>query len=392
MCPPAAVPAGRDVVDRMSAREAPGRGVDGLAARRSRSASPPRLLRAQAPNPPRSTSTAWIARRPPCASPSGPQTNPSPHALAWTLEGGTWQLGALPAMTGSSELRRISCPAAASAWRSEKPAEAALAMRLSGGVWTVLPMPKSDRSADLFGVSCPSTRWCMAAGQGSGLKSMVSAVFTGGRWRAVSSPAIKGASLVTLNDVDCASRRFCMAVGNTTDFGSTLHGELVTVLYNGSSWRVVPVPISFPRTLPSLNGVSCPRAGECVAVGNRNFYTASPGRQLIIRFRAGHWTVMSARAPAETEPLSVSCTAPGRLRGGRGEGSSAHPSWSGSHTAAGRCSGRRRRDRRRWEKTEPPSTTASPPSPARRAHAAWRSAPTTAPRSARRSLPPALRC
>ena len=234
-----------------------------------------------------------------------------PHALAWTLEGGTWQISSPPAMTGSSELRRISCPAAGFCMAIGEARRAALAMRLSGGVWTVVPMPKSGRSADLFGVSCPSTGWCIAAGQGSGLKRMVSAVFTGGRWRAVSSPAIKGASLVTLNDVDCASRRFCMAVGNTTDFGSTLHGELVTVLYNGSSWRVVPPPVSFPRTLPSLNGVSCPRAGECFAVGNRNFYTASPGRQLIIRFRAGHWTVMNARAPAETEPLSISCAAPG---------------------------------------------------------------------------------
>ncbi len=234
-----------------------------------------------------------------------------PHALAWTLEGGTWQISSPPAMTGSSELRRISCPTAGFCMAIGEAQRAALAMRLSGGVWTVLPMPKGDPSADLFGVSCPSTSWCMAAGQGSGLKGMVSAVFTGGGWRTVSSPAIKGASLVTLNDVDCASRRFCMAVGNTTDFGSTLHGELVTAVYNGSSWRLVPPPVSFTRTLPSLNGVSCPRAGECFAVGNRNFYTASPGRQLMIRFRAGRWTVMSAPAAAETEPLSVSCTAPG---------------------------------------------------------------------------------
>ena len=240
-------------------------------------------------------------------------TNESvPHALAWTLEGGTWHLGALPAMTGSSELRRISCPAAGFCMAIGEAREAALSMRLSGGVWTVLPMPRSDHSADLFGVSCPSTRWCMAAGEGSGLKSMVSAVFTGGRWRAVPAPVIREPLHFQLDAVACSSPHFCMAVGdNELVSGGRLHGKLVTALYNGSSWRLVPVPISFPRTQPSLDGVSCARDGECMAVGNRNFYTASPGRQLIMRFRAGHWSVMNVSGPTGTEPLSVSCAAPG---------------------------------------------------------------------------------
>lgn len=175
-----------------------------------------------------------------------------------------------------------------------------------------MPIQARDRSADVFGVSCPTSDWCMAAGVGAQEKRIASMVLSGGRWRAVAAPAIKGALHFTLNALSCTSRRFCIAVGDTTVVtASRLHGELLTVLYDGSSWRVLPMPITFPRTLPSLNGVSCPRTGECVAVGNSNFYSASPGRQLIIRFRAGRWSLMAARARTGTEPLAISCAAPG---------------------------------------------------------------------------------
>ena len=168
-------------------------------------------------------------------------------------------------------------------------------MRFSGGVWTVVPMPKNDHSADLFGVSCPSHRLVHGGGPGLGIEADGQRRVYPRQVANGPQPGDQGASLAAAERRSTAPPALLHGGGkHRTDFGSTLHGELVTALYNGSFWRLVPVPISFPRTLPSLNGVSCARDGECIAVGNRNFYTASPGRQLIIRYRAGHWSVMNA--------------------------------------------------------------------------------------------------
>ncbi len=232
----------------------------------------------------------------------------SSQALAWMFQASAWQPGPLPSLAGSSRLTDVSCPASGLCMAVGEAHEAAIALHLSGGVWTPMAMPASDRSADLFGVSCPTGNWCMAAGVGDGEKRIASAVFAGGRWRTGGGPAIKGALHFTLNALSCTSPRFCMAVGDTTLVTSgRLHGALLTALYNGSSWRIVTVGLAFGRTLPSLNGVACPRAGECIAVGNTNFYSATPGQQLIIHFHGGRWSPMTARAGTGTEPLAVSC-------------------------------------------------------------------------------------
>ncbi len=251
-----------------------------------------------------------------CTSPNacvavGSTNASSTEPLAWTLQGGAWQLTPTPGVSGSSFLFDVSCAAAGDCIAVGGAEHGPLAMGLSGGVWRRLPVPARDRSATLYGVSCPTEHWCLAAGVGDQEKGMASDLFTGGAWRTVPAPAVKGVSIFALDALSCASRHFCMAVGDATIFGATLHGKLMAFLYNGSAWRAVAVPIAFPRTLPSLEGVSCPRAGECVAVGNSNFYSASPGRQLIIRFRAGRWSPMAARARVGTEPLAISCAAPG---------------------------------------------------------------------------------
>jgi hypothetical protein len=322
-----------------------------------------------------------------CTSPDvcvavGSTNASSTETLAWTLQGGTWQLTSTPGVAGSPFLVDVSCPSGGDCIAVGGAEHGPIAMRLFGGVWTPMPIPAPDRSADLFGVSCPTSHWCMAAGVGAQEKRIASVVLSGGRWRAVAAPAIKGALHFTLNALSCTSRRFCMAVGDTTVVtASRLHGELLTALYDGSSWRVLPMPITFPRTLPSLNGVSCPRTRECIGVGNSNFYSASPGRQLIIRFRAGHcrrWQLMPAPGPSHSRSRARH-----PVRAWRSVcRNSGHPSSSGSQTAGGRCCPRSRPGRRRCSKTERSSTTPSGRSPAGRRTAASPSAITTVPRSA----------
>ena len=244
-----------------------------------------------------------------CVAVGGSEGSPSQTALAWKLRDGAWQITPTPTVGASAELFGVSCPAPGTCIAVGGGEGGAIARRLARGVWKHMSVPAPDRSASLYGVSCPTTDWCLAAGLAHTETRMFSDVFNGSSWRTVATPVIGGVSILQLNALSCASRRFCMAVGDRTLFGPRVSVHPVAVLFNGSVWRVVPVAAAGAG--PSLRGVSCPVAGQCIAVGNSNFYTASPGRQLVMRYRAGRWTAMTAHAPNETEPLAVSCTAPG---------------------------------------------------------------------------------
>jgi hypothetical protein len=235
---------------------------------------------------------------------------PSQATLALKLqEGAAWQITPTPTVGASPELFGVSCPAPGTCIAVGGGEGEAIALRLTGGLWMRTSVPAPDHSASLYGVSCPSTNWCLAAGLAHTETRMFSDVFNGSSWRAVATPVIPGASILQIHAVSCASRRFCMAVGDATMFGPRLAVHPVAVVFNGSRWRVVSVAARGAG--PSLQGVSCPVAGVCIAVGNSYLYTASPGRQLIMRYRAGRWTAMRAPGPTGTEPLAVSCTAPG---------------------------------------------------------------------------------
>jgi hypothetical protein len=244
-----------------------------------------------------------------CVAVGGSEGSPSQTALAWKLQDGAWQITATPTVGTSAELFGVSCPAPGACVAVGGGEGGTIALRLAGGVWKRMSVPAPDRSASLYGVSCPTTDWCLAAGLAHTETRMSSDVFNGSSWRTVATPVIGGVSILQLNALSCASRRFCMAVGDRTLFGPRVSVHPVAVLFNGSAWRVVPVAAAGAG--PSLRGVSCPVAGLCIAVGNSNFYSGSPGRQLVMRYRAGRWAAMRAPGPTGTEPLAVSCTAPG---------------------------------------------------------------------------------
>ncbi len=243
-----------------------------------------------------------------CIAVGGSEGGSSPIALALKLQDGAWQLTAIPALGASPELFGTSCTTSGTCVAVGGSTGGAIALRLAGGLWRRTSVPSPDHSESLYAVSCPSTGWCLAAGLAHTETRMFSDVFNGSSWRTVPTPSIP-ASILQLNALSCASRRFCMAVGDSTVFGPRVTVHPVAVVFNGTSWRVVPV--AAVGAGPSLRGVSCPLAGSCIAVGNSNFYTGSPGRQLVMRYRAGRWAAMTAHAPIGTEPLAVSCAAPG---------------------------------------------------------------------------------
>lgn len=68
----------------------------------------------------------------------------------------------------------------------------------------------------------------------------------------------------SLNGVSCPSATFCMAVGATTPTMST---RLAAERWDGHRWRRLPVPRPAGVSFVGLDAVSCPSITECVAVG-----------------------------------------------------------------------------------------------------------------------------
>src|ERR1019366_2474209 len=76
-----------------------------------------------------------------------------------------------------------------------------------------------------------------------------------------------------LNGVSCPSAKLCLAVGNYTTSGG--QAQTLTEKWNGSSWSIVSSPNTSTTQANVLSGVGCPSASFCLAVGD---YTNSGGQ------------------------------------------------------------------------------------------------------------------
>jgi hypothetical protein len=139
-----------------------------------------------------------------------------------------------------------------------------LAEHWNGTTWHVQRTPRPYRSGGLDGVSCLSPTMCMAVGSTIEL-------WNGVAWR--TTPASVPGELLS---VSCVSERFCAAVGA----GYTHSGGLAE-LWNGARWSVHRAP-SPPHT--RLLAVSCLARTRCVAVGQvtSSFRTGSQPRGSVI--------------------------------------------------------------------------------------------------------------
>ena len=109
----------------------------------------------------------------------------------------------------------------------------------------------------------------------------------------------RGANLSTLSAVDCTSATDCVAVGHADTGGSR---STLAAHWNGTSWTITPTPNPAGSTLSSLNGVSCPRAGVCFAVGG------SSSGPLVELWNGVSWTILPSESVAGGELDAVSCS------------------------------------------------------------------------------------
>jgi hypothetical protein len=161
-----------------------------------------------------------------------------------------------------------------------------------GSSWTVAKGP----GGGAFGVSCPSATGCVAVG---------GAIDTGlgSQWTSatIPPPPGKAAPYRELSAVGCPSVSSCTAVGYYQTSGQP---GLITT-WSGSSWASVTAPVPTGAAKPhyiQFNGISCPRATACAAVG---IYPDSQdyGQGVIETGSASTWTAATAPLPANDLPV-----------------------------------------------------------------------------------------
>ena len=268
---------------------------------------------------------------------SAPTASASPTAS--TSPTARWRPTVVPSPSGGSYgiLAGVTCASATSCvaggtYYSASHSTLPMIAAESGGKWkavATLRLPSNalsgvDQSATGTPVACPAKTSCVAVGSyrtAAGLGAFI-ATGSGHKWGTAFSPTWPKGAIVPpvgyLSGVSCAGRGTCVAVGGYTDAAG--NGEPMVVAESGKHWRRASA-IRLPSNAAAnpdahLTAVSCPKAGDCEAVGT---YTATgnQGEALAVGETKGRWgKAAEIKLPkVNVEPLaellSVSCPSPG---------------------------------------------------------------------------------
>lgn len=230
------------------------------------------------------------------------------------------------------------CAAAGSVAASSNTADAAVSLTL-GGHWSSLARTPSgltasaDGEAVAFwtGIACATSSDCLAVGADLAINeasscpggeevteglcmtiSPLASHYSGGNWQVITTTpvpntSIAGADVGMLVGVACLSTHDCEVVG---EYGAGA-GELFAERWDGAGLTATALPSPRWSNDTNVDGVSCDRRGNCLAVGS--VQKGSRVRPLAERLRAGSWRVVSTALPrgARDAALTYVSCAPG---------------------------------------------------------------------------------
>jgi hypothetical protein len=251
---------------------------------------------------PRATSAAWaVAVVAVLAVVAGVIGTGGVAATAAAAPAMGWRLQPSPLVRGTSQagLTSTSCwttaDCVAVGWQfNDVGAIVPLAEGTSGGAWTLehLAVPPGSTSFSLTAVACPADGGCFAVGVATlvgGEQTLVEQRQSDGGW--VVAPAPNLPKDRELKGVSCGSATDCVAVG-TRD----------SEVYDGTTWRVVPVAVAGGAKGVTLRALSCPSTAGCLAVGT------AANAPLAEMWDGAAWRVI-VQPVAPLDPVGVSCTA-----------------------------------------------------------------------------------
>jgi hypothetical protein len=234
--------------------------------------------------------------------------------------GPTWNLQTTPIPGGASysQLTGLWCSSAdactaVGSYGGNISAAKTLAERWNGTAWSIQATPNRSGSTDseLAAVACPTTGTCVAAGSveaGDGDPVPLAEGRSGGAWSLQSAVIPTGASQSQLFGVSCPSTQSCEAVGSYTV--SSVLDQTLAEVWNGTTWSVQATPNPATSTDGVLQGISCPTAGDCEAVG---YYYPSTGSAMPLAetWNGTKWAIQPVPSPSggqRYELSSVSCS------------------------------------------------------------------------------------
>lgn len=239
--------------------------------------------------------------------------------LVERYNGSEWTTQTAPSPSGFARayLYGVSCSSASDCWAVGKAAHTAseeaegkgsptaLVEHWNGSAWTVASLGTAP--TQLMEISCSSPTSCVAV---SGLKESVVERLVGTTWSQQNMAIPSGGSSVRLKDVACPVEGACTAVGDYTIVG---HTAPLAERWNGSSWVVQstadPVGVIEEVASAAFEGVSCPTAQACTAVGTRSSFSET--QPLIEGWDSTGWALQPVAMPtntADAEALAVSCS------------------------------------------------------------------------------------
>jgi hypothetical protein len=231
--------------------------------------------------------------------------------LAEVWNGKSWAIQSTPNPTGaiSGVLDAVSCPSAtlceAVGWyQGSAKKQHYLAEGWNATSWTVQPTPNPSGSnpSYLADVSCASATSCKAAGSDrdpSGNVATSAEAWNGTSWKAQKTAIPSTSAPGVLVAVSCTGPTFCESVGYYQS--SSFKGVALAELWNGTKWRLQPIPSPGGSYLV---GVSCASATFCEAVGVDNNKAFAEG------WNGSSWSIQSTPNPATATSAglgAVSC-------------------------------------------------------------------------------------
>lgn len=237
-------------------------------------------------------------------------------AGATAARAATWSVvpvATAPAGAQSSSLGAVSCASlsactAVGGYTDAQGNYQFAADRWDGSTFSVesIPSPPDASTGGFTSVSCPTTKACMAVGYVAPTDETADAFsegWDGGSWGLIPVPLPAGESYGALDSVSCASLTDCVAVG----------GGLIEQ-WNGSGWTAQALGVD-----GELNGVSCPSTTSCTAVGealvsNPAGYLGLSDVALVEQLHGTTWSgqELPLTAGAQSDTLNgVSCPAAG---------------------------------------------------------------------------------
>ena len=271
--------------------------------------------------------------------------------------GSAWSQVTAPAITGSADLLATNSSGASDAWavgysRVQRYTFHPLAVQWNGTSWSISSSITSALPGNtiLYGVADISPTDAYAFGNNSTLASGELAKWNGSTWSGVTYPLPTSTGYdTTLNGVSADSANDVWVIGSYLDqVGSVLRWETFSDHWNGSTWTVVPMPLTtgsdtlFTYQINSMDAISPINVWAVGGSGdNASPYGGTPSNTLTEHYNGSAWSVVSSpdtgtnddlTGVTETSPTNLTAVGHNTPSGGSGA-QTLTMSWNGTSWA-----------------------------------------------------------